>query len=274
MKDYYEKFIFIRRCELSQEVFSYTDKEANELYKNNKVEKNDYICKTTERIFEKEDLEYEEIFKSYYYLDKDLSKIENLKIKVIMKNRRDNYEKNKTKGKYYYSNCVYNNLKINLKNQERCQIKENKESLFEQIYLIDRFLIALNNGYFFVFTNIQNPSLTLNQLLENVKSNKEVSLENIKEILKSEELNTKNLQKYNDIAYYLQQANANNEAIFLLEKIIEKFPNRTVAYLNLGDAYNGLNNKEKAKSNYEKYIELMKKSGKEAKIPKRVLEFK
>ncbi len=76
------------------------------------------------------------------------------------------------------------------------------------------------------------------------------------------------------IAYYLQQANANDEAIFLLEKIIEKFPNRTVLYLNLADAYYGINENEEAKVNYEKYIEFMKKSGKENKIPKRVLEYK
>jgi hypothetical protein len=123
-------------------------------------------------------------------------------------------------------------------------------------------------------SSIQNPSLTQNQLLENVKSNQKVFIENINEVLKAQELSTKTLQKYNDIAYYLQQANANEEAIFLLEKIIEKFPNRTVAYLNLADAYNGINNKEKAKENYEKYINLMKQDNKEAKIPKRVLEYK
>jgi tetratricopeptide (TPR) repeat protein len=123
-------------------------------------------------------------------------------------------------------------------------------------------------------SSIQNPSLTQNQLLENVKSNQKVFIENINEVLKAQELTTKTLQKYNDIAYYLQQANANEEAIFLLEKIIEKFPNRTVAYLNLADAYNGINNKEKAKVNYEKYISLMKQDNRELKIPKRVLEYK
>lgn len=123
-------------------------------------------------------------------------------------------------------------------------------------------------------SSIQNPSLTQNQLLENVKSNQKVFIENINEVLKAQELSTKTLQKYNDIAYYLQQANANEEAIFLLEKIIEKFPNRTVAYLNLADAYAGIDNKEKAKENYEKYINLMKQDNKEAKIPKRVLEYK
>ena len=119
-----------------------------------------------------------------------------------------------------------------------------------------------------------NLSLTLNQLFENAKTNQKLTIENINEVLKSEELNTKNLQKYNDIAYYLQQSNANDEAIFLLEKIIEKFPNRTVAYLNLADAYNGVGSKEKAEINYEKYISLMKQDNKESKIPQRVLEFK
>ena len=103
--------------------------------------------------------------------------------------------------------------------------------------------------------------------------------EDIKKVIKSvpfqiDDLSTKNLSSYNDIAYYLQQANANDEAIFLLEKIIEKFPNRTVLYLNLADAYYGINENEEAKVNYEKYIEFMKKSGKENKIPKRVLEYK
>ena len=119
-----------------------------------------------------------------------------------------------------------------------------------------------------------NLSLTLNQLFENAKTNQKLTIENINEVLKSEELNTKTLQKYNDIAYYLQQSGANAEAIFLLEKILEKFPNRTVAYLNLADAYNGKNENQKTKQNYEKYINLMKQDGKESKIPQRVLEFK
>jgi tetratricopeptide (TPR) repeat protein len=106
------------------------------------------------------------------------------------------------------------------------------------------------------------------------KGKLKVSQKNINKILEREEINTKTLQKYNDTAYYLQQANANNEAIFLLEKIIEKFPNRTVAYLNLADAYDGIYNKEKAKENYERYINLMKQDNKENKIPKRVLEYK
>nr|WP_246615896.1 tetratricopeptide repeat protein [Aquimarina litoralis] len=82
----------------------------------------------------------------------------------------------------------------------------------------------------------------------------------------------KALVRYNDIAYYLEQAKAYEEAIFLLEKIIKEAPNRTVAYINLGDAYWGIGEKEKAKKAYLTYIEQMKANGKKSKIPQTVLE--
>ncbi|WP_378184178.1 tetratricopeptide repeat protein [Aquimarina sp. SS2-1] len=80
------------------------------------------------------------------------------------------------------------------------------------------------------------------------------------------------ITQYNDIAYYLEQAKAYEEAVFLLEKIVEEVPDRTVAYINLGDAYWGLDEKEKAKEAYKTYVDQMKTKGKEAKIPKRVLK--
>jgi len=75
----------------------------------------------------------------------------------------------------------------------------------------------------------------------------------------------KNLTKYNNIAYYLQKANANKEAVYLLEKILEKYPNRTVA---LADAYWELGEKKKAISSYRTYMEQMKEKGKTKRIPK------
>ncbi|WP_378184182.1 hypothetical protein [Aquimarina sp. SS2-1] len=60
--------------------------------------------------------------------------------------------------------------------------------------------------------------------------------------------------------------------VFLLEKIVEEVPDRTVAYINLGDAYWGLQEKEKTQKAYNIYVEQMKTKGKETKIPKRVLE--
>ena len=82
----------------------------------------------------------------------------------------------------------------------------------------------------------------------------------------------KNLTPYNNIAYYLQEAGANEEAVFLLKKIIAKFPNRTVAYYNLGDAYWALGNKEKARKAYTTYIEQMCDKGLQKKIPKVVMK--
>jgi len=81
-------------------------------------------------------------------------------------------------------------------------------------------------------------------------------------------LTIKTLTPYNNIAYYLQKAGANKEAVYLLEKIIEKFPKRTVAYYNLGDAYWALGWKEEAKKVYETYVKQMTAKGKEKRIPK------
>ncbi len=76
----------------------------------------------------------------------------------------------------------------------------------------------------------------------------------------------------NNMAYYLEQSGLYKEAIYLLEKIIENFPDRTVAYINLGDAYWGLGKKEHAKNAYLVYVEQMTSKNKKEKIPKRVLE--
>ncbi len=77
---------------------------------------------------------------------------------------------------------------------------------------------------------------------------------------------------YNNSAYYLEQKGFYFSAVYLLRKILEVAPNRTVAYINLGDAYWGLKEIENAKEAYKKYIKLMKANGKENKIPKRIME--
>ncbi|MBL3658889.1 tetratricopeptide repeat protein [Fulvivirga sediminis] len=77
-------------------------------------------------------------------------------------------------------------------------------------------------------------------------------------------------RKYNDIAYYLEQSGAYVEAENILNIIIDKYPERTVAYINLGDAYWGLGKKEEAREAYYSYIHKMKEAGKESKIPTRV----
>ena len=76
----------------------------------------------------------------------------------------------------------------------------------------------------------------------------------------------------NDVAFFIGEAGYYEEASYLLEKIIKKFPNRTVAYYNLGDAYWALGKKQKAIKAYTTYIEQMCDKGLQNKIPKVVLE--
>jgi len=118
-------------------------------------------------------------------------------------------------------------------------------------------------------------NITLKSLEKNLKQKKELKTYNkefFQNLLPEKPIEKKTLTPYNNIAYYLQKAGANEEAVYLLEKIIEKFPKRTVAYYNLGDAYWALGDKKKAIEAYMTYIEQMKAKGKEKRIPKVVRE--
>ncbi|MBO9572418.1 MAG: tetratricopeptide repeat protein, partial [Chitinophagaceae bacterium] len=82
-----------------------------------------------------------------------------------------------------------------------------------------------------------------------------------------------NVKANNDRAYQLEQAGKYQEAVDILVKVIQTDPNRVVAYLNIADAYWGLNDKTRAKENYNKYIDLMKTQQKDlSRIPKRVYD--
>ena len=110
-----------------------------------------------------------------------------------------------------------------------------------------------------------------------LKSNKRIKhssfdIETLKVILDDIKIKKSTLETYNNIAYYLQKANANEEAIYLLEKILKKYPNRTVAHYNLADAYWAMGDKKKAIASYKTYIEQMKAKGKAKRIPKIVKE--
>lgn len=83
---------------------------------------------------------------------------------------------------------------------------------------------------------------------------------------------SENVVDYNNIGYYLEQAGMFDEAVLVLKEVVSYRPNRVVAYINLGDAYWGLEEYEKAKQAYGTYIEQMKSSGKESRIPSRVFE--
>ncbi|WP_300689023.1 tetratricopeptide repeat protein [Chryseobacterium sp.] len=82
-------------------------------------------------------------------------------------------------------------------------------------------------------------------------------------------LSLSNLDDYNNVAYRLAENGNQKGAIELLQQIINKFPTRAVAYLNIADSYWNIGEKEKAKVNYKKYLSLMKYQKKDLKkIPK------
>lgn len=90
-----------------------------------------------------------------------------------------------------------------------------------------------------------------------------------------ENLTASEIFNLNNVAYYLynlEPDECRECAISILEKLITLIPKFEVLYLNLGDAYLIVDNVNKAKENYKKYIDLMKKKNKADSIPVRVDE--
>ncbi|WP_276877845.1 tetratricopeptide repeat protein [Chryseobacterium joostei] len=84
-------------------------------------------------------------------------------------------------------------------------------------------------------------------------------------------LSQRNLDDYNNIAFALSKNGNQKASIELLKQIITKFPDRTVAYLNLADSYWNIGEKDKAINNYKEYLTLMKTQKKDLKkIPRYV----
>nr|WP_315028945.1 hypothetical protein [uncultured Chryseobacterium sp.] len=100
------------------------------------------------------------------------------------------------------------------------------------------------------------------------------SLSDMEKMMSETPIQNNNIDQYNNLAYYLAQTkNGNQLAIYILNEIIKKCPNRTVAYLNLADSYWNTGEKEKAKVNYQNYFSLMKSQKKDlSKVPKYVGE--
>ena len=137
-------------------------------------------------------------------------------------------------------------------------------------------LMGKNSKQLFSIVGIGDRNIPIDSLLTlkdklsklTYKEIKDVNYQYLDYYLEHYQLSKKTLTTYNNIAYYLQKAGSNEEAVYLLEKILEKFPKRMVAYYNLGDAYWALEEKEKAKKAYSTYIQMMKAKGKEKRIPK------
>ncbi|WP_168238236.1 tetratricopeptide repeat protein [Chryseobacterium gallinarum] len=99
-------------------------------------------------------------------------------------------------------------------------------------------------------------------------------LSDIEKMISEIPVRNNNVDKYNNLAYYLAQTkNGNQFAIIILKEIIQKYPHRTVAYLNLADSFWVAGDKEEASLNYKEYLSLMKAQKKDLnKIPRYVEE--
>jgi hypothetical protein len=83
-------------------------------------------------------------------------------------------------------------------------------------------------------------------------------------------LTTATLPIANDLGFFLVEAKRYAEGAKILESVLAADSNRTVAYLNLGDAYAGAGKAAEAKAKYRIYCDRMTKDGKASKIPARV----
>lgn len=101
----------------------------------------------------------------------------------------------------------------------------------------------------------------------------EYDVRDLAELIKNVPITEENVELYNNIGFFFQQ---NKEsvlnAVYILGEVVEKCPDRTAAYVNLADAYYDIDEQERAKVAYSKYVELAKRDGKEKNIPRRVWE--
>ena len=75
-----------------------------------------------------------------------------------------------------------------------------------------------------------------------------------------------NITALNDYAYELEKRGELKKSKYLLEKILEKFPDRDVANLNYADVLWKLKEKEKSEKYYNNYIKLLIKGNKIKKL--------
>jgi len=90
------------------------------------------------------------------------------------------------------------------------------------------------------------------------------------ELLEKMPITRDNVRTYNDMAYYLEQANHNEESIVILDEVLRKVQDRVVAYLNIADAYWKQGDKFAAFLHYSEYAHRMQKKRKSKRMPSRV----
>ena len=125
------------------------------------------------------------------------------------------------------------------------------------------------------FGNQEASSASGKASLDNLKDKQklqDLDIYSIADILAANPLSNDNVTTYNDAAYNLIENEQFNEGRIILLEVVKFAPDKTVAYLNLGDAQWGFDDKDNAKATYKKYIALMGSNGASAKIPQRAYD--
>ena len=81
-----------------------------------------------------------------------------------------------------------------------------------------------------------------------------------------------NVEDVNNLAFFLGKYRRSGDAVEILQSLVIKFPDRTVARLNLADAYWDIDVKDLAIPQYQEYNRQMNEKGLSAKIPPRSLD--
>jgi len=135
-------------------------------------------------------------------------------------------------------------------------------------HICDRYY-TYYRGFEAIINIIRDPRNARGQLPNDAGFSRQEYLEGLF-ILESVSLS--NVVYYNNIGYYLDEAGYHEGAIYVLNEVVSAFPNRTVAYINLGDAYWELEKHTEAREAYQTYIHLMRENNREQRIPQRVFD--
>ena len=118
----------------------------------------------------------------------------------------------------------------------------------------------------------KNTIYTLDELNNLAKAGTYVSIGDILNTIDKHPVSNVNIFQYNDLGYYLYNGKHYDAAEFILEYLLQIFPKRTVAYLNLGDTYWSLGKTSDAQRMYRNYTYFMNQNNKSNKIPKYIKE--
>lgn len=133
---FYKAFATCSDIREKQDIYGYTDIEANKKYKNKIITIDSSKCHKTKGIFKEDDEEYRN---SVYQFYEDDAKI----LSTI----------NKIQLNHFYSSCMIN--KLNLKYESSQQCSTNNKWPFDKIEVLNsKFLVIMLDGFYFVFQKI------------------------------------------------------------------------------------------------------------------------